>query len=143
FQLTAGGLSPGDPIAVGTDPHGTFAASRGRLYVPVERGVAVVSPVSHKAFRVRTIPLPVSPAAIWVSPFSGKLFAALYASDSIAVVDTTLERARPKFYKGFAKPVAVTGTDNYVYVVNAGDRTVCRLDALVVNPRSCAALPDA
>lgn len=143
YQPTAGGLSAADPITVGADPHGTFVASRGHLYVPIRRGVAVVSPIGLRKFTVRTIRLPVSPAAIWVSPFSGKLFAALYASDSVATVDTTLASATPRLYSGFKKPVAVWGTERYVYVVNAGDETICRRDALDVNSPLCKTLPHA
>jgi len=141
FQLSAGRLIPGDPIKVGADPHGTLVASRGRLYVPIRRGVAVVAPIGH--LLLRTIRLPVSPAAIWVSPFSGKLFAALYAIDRIAVVDTTLRSATPTLLKGFSKPVAVWGGDEYVYEVNAGDGTVCRLDALFPDQRRCRPVPHA
>jgi len=135
FRASAGELIPSGEIYVGPNPHGTLVASRGRLYVPIRRGVAVVGPIGPKFFRV--IRLPVSPAAIWVSPFSGKLFAALYAIDRIAVVDTTLESATPTLFKGFSKPVAVWGTKDYVYEANAGDGTVCRLDPLIAVRLRC------
>jgi hypothetical protein len=135
FQASAGELIPSGEMYVGPNPHGTLVASRGRLYVPIRRGVAVVGPIGPQFFRV--IHLPVSPAAIWVSQFSGKLFAALYAIDRIAVVDTTLATARPILFKGFSKPVAVWGTKDYVYEVNAGDRTVCRLDPLLTVKLRC------
>jgi tRNA A-37 threonylcarbamoyl transferase component Bud32 len=109
------------------NPHGTLVSSRGRLYVPVERGVAVVDPLNSRVLRV--IGLPVTPSAIWVGRFSGRLFATLYADDRVALVDTTRD-AGPRFLAGFSRPVAVWGTGGAAYVYNVGDRSVCRLDAL-------------
>jgi protein kinase-like protein len=123
-----GRLAYGGTAATGLDkPHGTLVSSRGRLYVPVERGVAVVDPLNSRVLRV--IRLPVTPSAIWVGRFSGRLFATLYADDRVALVDTTRD-VGPRFLTGFSRPVAVWGTGGAAYVYNAGDRSVCRLDAL-------------
>jgi hypothetical protein len=135
FQASRSGLKVKEPVGVGPNPHGTLVAALGRLYVPIRRGVAVVDPQGRHFLRV--IHLPVSPAAIWVSPFSGKLFAALYATDEIALVDATLESATPRLFKGFSKPVAVWGTERYVFEVNAGKGTVCRLTAVTFERLGC------
>jgi Protein kinase domain len=142
FQASAGRLIDSGPISVGADPHGTLVASRGRLYVPIKRGVAVVDPIGRKLLRV--IHLPVTPASIWVSPFSGKMFAALYAIDRIARVDTTLSNGTTDLFAGFSKPVAIWGNESYAYELNAGDGTLCRLDALFADQKLCrAVLPHA
>jgi hypothetical protein len=121
-------LAYGGTAATGLrEPHGTLVSSRGRLYVPVERGVAVVDPLSSKVLRV--VSLPVTPSSIWVGRFSGRLFATLYADDRIALVDTTHD-AGAQLLSGFSRPVAVWGNQGVAYVYNAGDRSVCRLDAL-------------
>jgi hypothetical protein len=141
FRASAGRLIDSGAIVVGPHPHGTLVASRGRLYVPIRRGVAVVDPIGRRLLRV--IHLPVTPASIWVSPFSGKLFAALYAIDRIATVDTTLANGRTELFAGFSRPVAVWGGKDYVYEVNAGDETICRLDPLFATRLRCSTLPNA
>ena len=121
-------------------PHGTLVSSRGRLYVPIERGVAVVDPLNRRLLRV--IHLPVTPSAIWVGRFSGQLFAALYAQDRLAIVDT-LRDAAPRLLPGYSRPVAVWGSEGDAYVYGAGDRTLCRLDALTGARLGCREVPDA
>ncbi len=121
-------------------PHGTLVSSRGRLYVPIERGVAVVDPLNRKLLRV--IHLPVTPSAIWVGRFSGQLFATLYAQDRLAVVDT-LHDAAPRLLPGYSRPVAVWGSEGNAYVYGAGDRMLCRLDALTGARLGCREVPDA
>ena len=128
FKPSAGRLVTAGAVAVGPKPHGMLVPSRGRVYVPIDRGIAVVDPLGRRLLRV--IHLPVSPAAVWVSRFSGRLFAALYAIDRVARVDTTLADAKPAMLPGFGKPVAIWGTGGVAYVLNAADGTVCRLDAL-------------
>jgi hypothetical protein len=115
-------------------PHGTPASFRGRLYVAVERGIAVVDLASGRL--ERTIHLPTTPADLWVVPFNGRLFAPLFAQDRVAVLDLTAERPRPRLVPAGDGPVAVAGPlssavgGDAVYVVGARDRTVLRLDAL-------------
>jgi protein kinase-like protein len=142
WRFSGGTLAPAGVIAVGSDPHGVFVPSRGRLYVPVERGVAVVDVRDKRLERV--IHLPVTPAAIWVSDYNGRLFAALYATDQVADVDTTRESAPRTLMKGYEHPVAVWGdaATNKVYV--AGGGRVCKLDALTGQQIGrCATLPHA
>src|SRR5205823_3006504 len=118
---------------------GILVASRGRLYVPVDRGVAIVDPLGGNLLRV--IRLPVSPAAIWVGRFSGRLLAALYAGDRIAVVDTTSAGARPTFPTVVRKPVAIWGSGGVAYVVSVAERKVVRLDALTGDRLGAATVP--
>jgi hypothetical protein len=141
FRASGRRLLPAGALSVGANPHGIFVPSRGRLYVPVERGVAVVDALGRN--RLRVIHLPVTPAAIWASPYSGRLFAALYATNQVADVDTTTESAATKLLANYERPVAVWGdaATNSVYVLGGG--TVCKLDALTGTRRRCATLPDA
>ena len=82
------------------------------------------------------IKLPVTPASVWVSPTSGRLFAALPATNRVAVLDTALARSPILMTRVGAKPIAVagapaaTGGSTGIYVVNVGDRTITTLDAL-------------
>jgi serine/threonine protein kinase len=141
YNPQKGRLAYGRTAAVNlSKPHGTLVSSRGRLYVPVERGVAVVDPLDRKLLRV--IHLPVTPAAIWVGRFSGRLFAALYATDQLALVDTTHDVAA-QLLSGYSRPVAVWGSGGTAYVYSAGDRSLCRLDALTGQRLVCRAVPHA
>jgi hypothetical protein len=132
-------LAPAGVLAVGANPHGIFLSSRGRLYVPIERGVAIIDALGKRLERV--INLPVTPASIWVSSLSGRLFAALYATDQVARVDTTTGSAPTKLLNGYQRPVALWGGTRFVYVLGGG--TVCKLDALTGARERCASLPHA
>ena len=120
----------GEPIAVGADPHGTLVFSRGRLYVPAKRGIAVIDLANR---RVSRIALPVTPAALWLVPFNGRLFAALPGTHQVALFDTT-HLAAPTFVSVGKKPVAVaggtTGTGPHEVVVVDADGRINRLNAL-------------
>ncbi|PWU21482.1 MAG: hypothetical protein C5B48_11265 [Candidatus Rokuibacteriota bacterium] len=123
----------GAPIPVGADPHGTIWSFRDRLYVPVQGGIAVVDPASRR--RVRTISLPTTPAASWVVPFGGLLFAALPATGQVAVVDTAFPNNAPLLIHAGGRPVAVMGgtapegVGESVFVLGARG-AVTRLDPL-------------
>jgi hypothetical protein len=139
FNVSAKGLAPTSSLLVGANPHGIFVPSRGRLYVPVERGIAVVAPLGPNV--LRTIHLPVTPAALWVSSLSGRLFAALYATDQVARVDTTTEGASTKLLNDYERPVAIWGGTRFVYVLGGG--RICKLDALTGAKVRCTDLPHA
>jgi DNA-binding beta-propeller fold protein YncE len=142
WRFSGQGLAPAGVFAVGANPHGIFVPSRGRLYVPIERGVAVVDVRGRRLERV--IHLPVTPAAIWVSDYTGRLFAALYATNQVARVDTTTKIASTKLLDDYVRPVAVWGdaATNSVYVL--GDGAVCKLDAFTgTKLRPCTVLPHA
>jgi serine/threonine protein kinase len=139
FKPSRQGLLPASPLGVLSMPHGIFVPSRGRLYVPVERGIAVVDVLGQKV--LRTIHLPVTPSSIWVSDLSGRLFAGLYATNQVARVDTTTESAPTSLLNGYTRPVAVSGGTRFVYVVGAGK--VCKLDALTGERQRCAPLTHA
>jgi hypothetical protein len=141
FKPSRRGLLPASPLAVLAKPHGIFVPSRGRLYVPVNRGIAVVDVLGQRLLRI--VHLPVTPAAIWVSDNSGQLFAMLYATNEVAEVDTTKESAPTRLLKGYPHPVAVSGdaATGAVYVVGGG--RVCKLDALTGARSRCATLPHA
>ncbi len=139
WRFSGRSLAPAGVVAVGSDPHGLFQPSRGRLYVPIERGIAVVDALGKRLERV--IHLPVTPAALWVSSLSGRLFAALYATDQVARVDTTTGSATTKLLNDYTRPVAIWGGTRFVYVLGGGK--VCKLDALDGTRKRCATLPHA
>jgi hypothetical protein len=79
-----------------------------------------------------------------VSDYTGRLFAALYATDQVARVDTTTKGASTKLLEHYERPVAVWGdaATNAVYVLGGG--SVCKLDAFTgTRIRSCTRLPRA
>jgi len=117
---------PSHAIGVGRKPHGRLLAFRGRLYVPVERGVAVVGLATGRL--VRTIALPGTPSDIYVDASTGSLFAALYAGKKVAIVETAAPARAPRLTTVAAHPVAVAGSAGRVYVVGARGATVSRLD---------------
>jgi hypothetical protein len=115
-------------------PHGPIVRLVDRLYVAVRRGVAVVDVAEGRT--VRRIALGTTPPTIWIAPFNRRLFAPLYGRDRVAVVDLTTPGARPTIVGTGDRPIAVVGPQvssaggtDVVYVVNAGDRTVARIDA--------------
>jgi hypothetical protein len=142
FRPGRAGLVYSDSVVQGlAGPHGTLVSSRGRLYVPVQRGVAVVDPLGRRLLRV--VKLPVTPTSIWVARFSGRLFAALYGVNQVAEIDTTRDVAAT-LLSGFTRPVSVWGSAGVAYVAGA-DGTLCRLDALTGKRLSCRRVlrPDA
>jgi serine/threonine protein kinase len=116
---------PSRAIAVGRKPHGRLLSFRGRLYVPVERGVAVVALGSGRL--IRTIALPGTPSDIYVDAATGSLFAALYASKKVAIVKTAAPARAPRLTAVAAHPIALTGSAGSVYVVGARGETLVRL----------------
>jgi serine/threonine protein kinase len=126
YRLRKNRLSAAVPIRVGGSPH-ALAAFRGRLYVAVANGVSVVDLASHKV--VRTIGLGARPSAITIASSSGRLFAALYGTDKIAMVDTVGNTA-PKITASVKRPVALVSSDSFVYAVSALAHTVATLDPL-------------
>ncbi len=121
------------PIRVGTNPHGRLVGFLQRLYVPVERGVAVVDLTTRKL--LRTIALPATPSDIWIVPTNGLLVATLYARDQVAILDTASSAGKPRLVAVGHHPVAVAGPPESpsprsdVYVISAGDWTVTRLSS--------------
>jgi serine/threonine protein kinase len=126
YRLRKNRLSAGAPIRVGRSPH-ALVAFRGRLYVAVANGVAVVDLASHKL--VRTIGFGASPSAVTIASSSGRLFVALYGTDKIAMVDT-VANAAPKITASVKRPVALSSTGSAVFAVSALGHSVATLDPL-------------
>src|SRR5262249_51984597 len=84
YLLGSGTLSAGTPIDVGQKAHGTPVVIGSKLYVPVQRGVAVVDIPTGKL--ATTIPLAATPVSLVAGP-NGKLFAALFSANKVAVID--------------------------------------------------------
>lgn len=129
YRRQGGTLVAAPEISVGPKPHGNLLAFSGKLYVPIQRGVAVVDLGTLK--RSGTIRLPATPANIWIVPSEGRLVAALYSQNKVAIVDTASPEDSPLLVSTGKRPVAVSGsTGAVVYVVNEGDGTVARMNAL-------------
>jgi len=119
LSRAGGTLTPGTPIPIGTKPHGRMVEDRGRLYVPVERGVGALDLATGAS--VGTFAMPTTPADVAISD-DGLLAAALPASDQVAVVDTTKPAAEPALIAvgGTPASLAVTG-DGIQALTTQGD----------------------
>jgi hypothetical protein len=132
-------------LSADASPHGTLVPFGGEVYVPVKRGVAVLDVVSGRV--ERTIRLATTPTSVWVVPFNGRMFAPLYARDMVAVADVAAGSGAPTLVQSGDAPVAVAGSltssvgGNTVAVVNSGDGSVARLDALTGARRGSARVP--
>ena len=129
YTVADGSLS-GNAVEIEGEPSGTMVEFRKKLYVPVSNGVAIYDLASGAV--TGTISLGGRPAAVWVAPASGNLFAALPDVNEVAVVDTASPASEPTRVHVGKRPVALAGGDSgdAVYVANAGDGTVSRLDPL-------------
>ena len=131
--LPAATLGRTRPIRVGSYPHGRLIAFLQRLYVPIERGVAVVDLTTRRL--LRTIPLVATPSDVWIVPTNGFLVATLYADNRVAILDTASSTGKPRLVDVPSRPVAVAGPPasagprNDVYVLGAGNWTVSRLSS--------------
>lgn len=124
-----GGSLYGNAVSVAGEPGGPMVEFREKLYVPVADGVAVYDLASYTV--TSTVSLGARPAAVWVAPSSGNLFAALPDTNEVAMVDTLSPDSEPTRVPVGKRPVALGGGDSGdVYVASAGDGSVTRLDAL-------------
>jgi serine/threonine protein kinase/DNA-binding beta-propeller fold protein YncE len=132
YSVEGGKLAVHPPIAVGPEPHGKLVELSGKLYVPIQRGVAVVD--LQTLVKSGTIPLRATPTDISVVPSTGRLFAALYSKNRIAIIDTNAPNAAPRLVFTGRGPVAIsraaaaTPAGSVLYVVNAGGQTISMLD---------------
>jgi hypothetical protein len=129
FSAAHGLARVGVPVRVGPGPHGTVLAFRGRLYVPVQRGIAVVD----LSRRVRRINLPVTPSSLWIVRRSGRLLAALPGVGEVALLDTA-HGGVPTLIPVDGTPVAIAGGaaaagGEEVVVVGSRGGRVTRLNA--------------
>jgi hypothetical protein len=123
LRRSDGRFVPAGRVAV-SRPHGQLAFFRGRVYVPSQRGIAVVDPRRLTATSIR---FPVSPAAIWIAP-GGRLYAALPATGRVAIVDTAAPQRAPQVVRVGGGPVALAGAGNAVFVADRSGR-MTRIDA--------------
>jgi hypothetical protein len=117
-------LVAGKTLPAGPGAHGNLLTFRDRLYVPIQRGLAVVD-LTGKA-KPSVIRLPTSPAAIWISP-TGRLFATLPAENAVAFVDLASARPAPQYVPVGKRPQGVAGIGGTVYVANTAERTLTLL----------------
>jgi serine/threonine protein kinase len=130
YRSAGGKLHPSAPIHVGAQPAGAMVNFSSSMYVPVRRGITVVDVPTLK--RTKTIALPATPVALWIAPSVGRIFAALYSRNQVAVVNARTG-VRFALIPAGKRPVAVGGTAaggrvGALYVVDAGDETVSRLN---------------
>jgi hypothetical protein len=122
-----GRLVPAGRVAVAR-PHGQLGFFRGHVYVPSQRGIAVVDPRRLTATSIR---LPVSPAAIWIAP-GGRLYAALPATGRVAIVDAAAPQRAPQLVRVGGRPVALAGAGAgaraTIFVADRSGR-ITRIDA--------------
>jgi serine/threonine protein kinase len=128
---TGGSLTPGKPIKVGRNPHGTFRDYGGKLYVPVTGGIAVLDPGARKLDR--TVPLTSSPAAIWLIAADGRLVVLLPDRGEVVLINTASPEQGKQVVKVEGRPVAIgaakDGADSgFVYVATADNGTIHRLN---------------
>jgi hypothetical protein len=117
FRSGGGALvRDGAVLRAGPRPHGAIRFHRGALYVAVQRGIAVVHP---ERGATTTVPLPVTPSDLWLTP-SGRVFAALPGIERLAIVDTRTPGSAPRMVAAVPEPVAVTSAAGSVLVVGAG-----------------------
>lgn len=108
FTVSADALTPSAPIAAAPGPRGRVVAHEGRLYVAVERGIAVLDPVAGST--VATIATGATPSDLLVSS-AGKIFAAVPGAKSVLV-------ANPAELDG--EPLSVsTGTETVALAASA------------------------
>ncbi|HEU5213339.1 MAG TPA: protein kinase [Gaiellaceae bacterium] len=117
------------PMRAGRSPR-AVVAFRGRLYVAVSDGVAVLDLIHRKVKPLRTIRFGATPAAITVVPSSGHLFAALYGKNAIAMVNTVGGNAAPQTTASVMRPVALAADGAAVYALSAQDHSLSTLDTL-------------
>jgi Protein kinase domain len=115
----------GPPIAVGPHPQGDQWFFGGQLFVPIERGIAVVDVGSRQL--ATTIRLPVAPADIWISR-AGRIYAALPALDRLAVVEVASPARPPVLLAAGRRPVAIAGARETLFVASGADKRVIRVD---------------
>jgi DNA-binding beta-propeller fold protein YncE len=134
YRVGSDRLTPGGSIAVGPDPHALLLAYRGRLYVPLADSIRVVElSTSQPTARIE---LAARPESIWIAPSTGRLFATTPGSNEVALIDVTAPDAPAKTIATGSRPATVTGAvesqavGDTVYVANAGDGTITRLDPL-------------
>jgi Protein kinase domain len=123
LRRSGGTLVSAGHVAVAR-PHGQLDFFRGRVYAPSERGIVVVDPRRLTATSIR---LPVSPAAIWIAP-AGRLYAALPATGSVAIVDTAAPQRAPQLVRLGGRPVALAGAGDTVFVADRSGR-ITKIDA--------------
>ena len=109
YTVANGSLS-GNAVEIEGEPSGTIVEFRKKLYVPISNGVAVYDLASSAV--TGTISLGGRPAAVWVAPSSGNLFAALPDANEVAVVDTLSPANAPTSVHVGKRPVALAGGDS-------------------------------
>jgi hypothetical protein len=131
-------LTAGTAIPVGKKPHGNPVVAGAKLFLSVVRGIAVVD--TAKGAVSTTVALPATPVAL-AAPSGHRVFAALYSSNQVAIVNAANPAAKPTLVTVGKGPVALATASGAVYVVNAGTGTVTKLDAKTGALGSSAKLP--
>lgn len=126
FTLGTNRITPGTPIQVGPGPHGSLAASNGRLFVPLASSVGIVDLSTLE--REGAIDLPGRPESIWIDASAGSpLVVAVPNRDAVAIVDPPEAGSEAEFVRTNGRPAAVAGTGEVAYSANVGNGTITRL----------------
>jgi hypothetical protein len=137
YLLGGGALSAGAKVGVGQKAHGSPVVIGSKLYVPVQRGIAVVDIPTGKLST--TVSLPATPMSLVAGP-NGKLFAALFSANKVAIVDPASPAKPPVLAAAGKGPIALTTANGGVYLVNAAAGTVVRLDPSTGAPAAVSRL---
>jgi hypothetical protein len=138
YTATKSGLTAGTPIHLPQQPQGDPIAIHKKLYVPIRRGIAVVDTGTGKV--TATIALPVSPLSLVASP-SGKVFAALFSTNQLAVVDPSKPAVAPVFVKVQKGPIALAASGGSLYVVNGATDSAQKINPDTLSVTGVSKLP--
>ena len=138
YTATKTALTAGTPIKLSAEPQGAPIAVGSRLYVPVRRGIDVVSTSTGKV--TSTIALPVSPLSL-VSVGTKQIFAALFTTNQVAAIDLSNPAGQPSLVNVEKGPVALTTAGGSVYVVNGVADSAQRIDPSTLAVTSVSHLP--
>jgi streptogramin lyase len=124
YGRRAGQFVARTPLEVGKGASGNIIVRGSTLYVAVERGLAMVSGGQVAG----TVQLPTTPGLIDVAE-TGFVFAPLPAASQVAVIDADDPLAEPQLVDVGRQPFSASAAGDLVYVADAADRSIARLDA--------------
>ncbi len=126
YTISASSLAAGSPMTAGKGAQGTPVEAGGKLYVPVTGGVAVIDLATGAL--TRTISMGATPLALVAPAVGRKIFAALYSTNKLGIIDTSKPNAAAALVPGGQGPVALVPTSKGLAVIDAGSKSVALVD---------------
>jgi cell division septation protein DedD len=127
YRLGSGAPVAGTAIAVGPKPQGSPVEIRNKLYVAVDHGIVPIA--LGTGVVSKTIALERTPSALAIPQVGGRVFAPLFGSNKIAIVDVAKPTAAPVLQPAGKGPVAIVQTAGGLVVVDAGTGSVAKVDS--------------